>query len=145
MSVRSLVCVHACVHMCLDTGIGCDGWRSRWPLLVCDVHGHGSESPAQVWARISSHLHHGQEGGGWGVMKDATLGLRTAGRQAPSRLSSQVGTVSSSSPSSSPAPPPLISLLSPQVLSPGLAPSQKERSDPDPGRRQILPAPLPWS
>lgn len=71
---------HACVHVCLDTGNGCDGWRSRWPLLVCDVHGCSSESPAQVWASISSHLHHGQEGGGRGVMKDETLGPWTGKR-----------------------------------------------------------------
>ena len=36
--------MHACVHVCLDTGNGCDGWRSRWPLLVCDVHGHGQRA-----------------------------------------------------------------------------------------------------
>lgn len=73
-----------------------------------------------------------------------------SGPAAPSSLPSQLGIVGSSSqaPSSSSSLPPLSS----QVLGPGLAPGPKvwipghppRRSDPDPGRRQTLPPPVPW-
>ena len=143
MSVRA---PRVCVSVCVWTRVGCDAWSSRWPLLVCDVHGRSSKSPAQVLARISSHFCHGQEGGGWGVMTDGALGLpaagRQAGRRAPSSLPSQLGIVSSSSqpPSSS------SSSLSPSSLFSGAGPRLSSRAKGvDTGTPSPEVRPRPWA